>query len=272
MKRRKTLVFAFLLLCGLASGALWVISSSPARGQSQDTSTGASPSNNSLGRLDTKAKAAKSGDEARIGELADEVLASLNVDEAPAGMADAIKERLVRAEANYRNGRGKGSSEFDIVRTVNGVAKKLNLPDYAKTNVFEIRRLEMNVLPLVPNFLGGQRNRREDARKGSINAELSPLQAVFVMGRLVQQKRNVPDSQLTNDEWVAFHGGRRTAQSKALFQTAMESRRGDSTRTIAIDQAIKRGMTNIGPAELLNLPDRVLDALGIEHTEGRKGQ
>jgi hypothetical protein len=130
----------------------------------------------------------------------------------------------------------------------------------------------MNVLPLVPNFLGGQRNRRGDAPNASINTELSPLQAVFVMGRLMQQKRNVPDSQLTNDEWVAFHGGRRTAQSKALFQTAMESRRGDSTRSVAIDQAIKRGVTNLSPAELLSLPDRVLDALGVERREGRKGQ
>lgn len=272
MKRHKTLVFTLLLLCGIGGGALWLISSSPARGQSQDTSTGTSSPEPSLGRLDAKAKAAKSGDEARIGELADEVLTSLNVDEAPAGMADAIKERLVRAETNYRNGSGKGSSEFHIVRTVNGVAKKLGLPDYAKTNVFEIRRLEMNILPFVPNFLGGQHNRREDARKASINAELSPLQAVFVMGRLVQQKRYVADSQLTQDEWVTLHGGRRTAQSKALFQTAMESRRGDSTRTIAIDSAIKRGVTNLSPAELLNLPDRVLDALGVERTEGRKGQ
>jgi hypothetical protein len=104
MKRNKTLVFTLLLLCGIGGGTFWVISSSPARGQSQDTSTSASSSDNSLGRLDAKAKAAQGGDEARIGELADEVLASLNVDQAPAGMADAIKERLVRAEANYRNG------------------------------------------------------------------------------------------------------------------------------------------------------------------------
>lgn len=182
-------------------------------------------------------------------------------------MDDAIKDRLVRAEINYRQGRGQGIAEAKVVQMVNLLAHKLGAPAYTRTNAFEVRRLQLGILPYLPDLLA--RPRAGDAsrvrtRGTSINATLSPLEATYVAASLIQQKRYNEDYQLTHAEWVALHGGKRKDKANEKFRQQMKDRRKDSRRADEIERALANGFTAMSPAEILSLPEKLLDTLGVE--------
>jgi hypothetical protein len=94
-------------------------------------------------------------------------------------------------------------------------------------------------------------------------AAMSPLEAFFFAVSLLQQKRYNVEFQLTNDEWTALHGGARARGSNG-FRGEMEARRGDSSRGDQIEQAIETGFAAMSAAEMLGLPEQLLDTLGVE--------
>jgi hypothetical protein len=90
---------------------------------------------------------------------------------------------------------------------------------------------------------------------------MSPLEAITIANLMIQQKRVNPAYQLTQEEWVAKHYGKNL--SKHEF--------GDKSRSEEMEKAIKRG-GNLSVSELVRLPHRALDLLGIERGDGRTGQ
>ena len=263
MKDRNKIWLALLLCCALGSGAIWATSSPTAQNHTGNDARGAALAANPLVGLKEKARAAKGNDEAAVRALADETFSIFNFDQAPAGMDDAIKERLVRAELRYRQGHGKGTPEFKVVHMVNLLAHKLSAPAYASTNVLEVRRLRMGLRPYTSDLR--TQSQADETKKGEKHsASMSPLEAFFVAVSLIQQKRFNAEYQLTDDEWVELHGGKRTAGSGDKFLSEMRARRMDSTRTDELDQAIGRGFASMSPSQLLSLPDELLNTLGVE--------
>jgi hypothetical protein len=216
-----------------------------------------------LARLNEKARAAKTGDEAAIRELADEVLGQVNADRAPAGLADAIKERLVSAEVRYRAGSGKAISDAKIVRMVNRLAREIGAPAFARTDVFELRRMKLGLLPFTSDLqtraVGGPPGRRNPRE-----LTMSPLEATYFALALVQQKLNNPEYQLTQDEWVNLHGGKRKSDSHGKFREKMKERLDDAGRTRELQRAFADGLTAKSPLQLLELPATLLDSLGVQ--------
>ena len=263
MRHRNTIWLALLLCCAVGSGAIWATTSLTAQSHSQNDARGAALAANPLASLKEKARAAKGNDEAAVRALADETFRIFNLDQAPAGMDDAIKERLVRAELRYRHGRGKGTPEFKVAHMVNQLAHKLGAPDYARTNVLEVRRLRMGLRPYTSD-LRTQSQADETKKAEKHSASMSPLEAFFVAVSLIQQKRFNAEYQLTDDEWVALHGGRRAAGSSEKFLAEMSARRRDAARTEELDLAIGRGFASMSPSQLLSLPDELLNTLGVE--------
>lgn len=265
---KRSAVLAFLLLfCALVVTAVFMIGGRPARGQNS-----ASEATNPVSRINDKAAVISGADETQIRGLADEVFKSFEIDQAPSEITDSLKERLVRAEVNYRSGRGKPVSEFGIVRMTNMLADQLGAPAYAKTNVFEVRRLEMNFLPYLSKLIGTKpvgEIRGPKPLGSSINPTLSPLEAVTIAGLLIQQKRFNPAYQVTQDEWVTQHGGKRQRKKAA---SASANQPGDNNRSDEVDQALQRGTGALSSVELFKLPHRALDMLGVERREGRTGQ
>ena len=219
MNKRNMAVISMFLFCALAGGAIWVNSNSAARTQAEERSgeqsfsVQATPSN-PLGQLNEKSQAAKKGGETEIRALADEIFTMHQLDEAPAGLGDSMKESLVRAEINYHTGKGQdGISDASIVRAVNYLALKVGAPPFARTNVFELRRLKTAMLPYTPDLQS--RSHATDAGMGidkkTINnpktPTMSPLEATVFMLSLIQQKRFNVEYQLTQEEFVAVHGG-----------------------------------------------------------------
>lgn len=281
MRKRNAAIVSLLLLCVATGGAIWITSNSAAQSK-LEMSTGEAPSSvddgqpsSPLSKINGKARAANNGGgENEIRALADEIFTTYQFDEAPAGVGDSIKERLVRAELSYRGGQGqKGISDASIVRAVNYLAYKLGAPAYAQTDVFELRRMKVAVLPYTDDLqarsraaevtdsisIGDQKTNANDATTPS----MSPLEAVVFMTTLVQQKQFNPEYQLTNEEFVALHGNKRQASSDKMFRGEMNSRVSDSSRSKQLVQQVEKHAATMSLSEIVNLPEELMYVLGI---------
>lgn len=259
MSKRNSLLGVLFLSSALIVTAVLVFGDRRASGQ--DIQVGQT---DSVSRINSKAELLNTADETVIRDLADEVFTSFNADLVSPEIVGSVKDRVVRAEVNYRRGNGHPVSEFGVVRMTNMLMKRLGAPAYAQTNVYEVRRLEMNFLPFLSKFIGKKpagRSHGPKALGSSFNPEMSPLEAVAIANLLIQQKRVNPAYQLTHDEWVA----------KRLGKNASKHDMNDKSRSDAIEKAIQRG-GDLGVYELVKLPHRALDLLGVERENGRKGQ
>lgn len=281
MRKRNTAMISLLLLCAVTGGAILITSNSVAQsnpeaseGEAQSSAEG-KPSS-PLSNINGRARAANNGGgETEIRALADEIFTTYQFDEDPAGVGDSIKERLVRAEISYRGGQGQqGISDVSIVRAVNYLAYKLGAPAYAQTDVFELRRMKAAILPYTDDLqarsraaeltngipVGDQKTNANDANTPT----MSPLEAIFFMTALAQQKQFNPEYQLTNEEFVALHGNRRQAESDKMFRGEMQSRLGDSSRSNQLVQQVEKRAATMTLSEIVNLPEELMYVLGIE--------
>ena len=280
MRKRNTAIISLLLLCVVTGGAIWITSNSAAQSSLEASvveelsSSGEENATDPLNKINGKARAANSGGESEIRALADEIFATYQFDEAPAGMGDSIKERLVRAELSYRGGQGQqGISDASIVRAVNYLAYKLGAPAYAQTDVFELRRMKAAILPYTDDLqarsraaevtavmsVGDQKTDASDAHAPT----MSPLEAIVFMTALVQQKQFNPDYQLTNEEFVALHGNKRQANSHQMFRSEMHSRLGDTSRSKQLVQQVEKHAATMSLSEIVNLPEELMYVLGV---------
>jgi hypothetical protein len=175
-----------------------------------------------------------------------------------------VKDRIVRAEVNYRSGHGKPVSEFGVVRMTNMLMKKLGAPAYAQTNVYEVRRLEMNFLPFLSKFIGKKpagTSHGPKALGSSFNPEMSPLEGIAIANLLIQQKRVNPVYQVTYDEWLARRSAKKSGKQVI----------NDNSRRLEMEKIIQRG-GDLSVYELVKLPHRALDLLGVPRADGRAGQ
>lgn len=279
MRKRNAVVICLFLLCALAGGAVWITSNSTAQSRAKADKidvTQVLPAEvqavNPLAAINDKSRAAKAGGATEVRALADEIFTTYHFDEAPAGLGDVIKERLVRAEVSYRSGKGQqGISDASIVRAINYLAYKVDAPAFARTNVFELRRMKVAMLPFTADLQAGSRGAdRLISRNGkSTSADpttptMSPLAATLFLVSLVQQKQFNPEYQLTNQEFVELHGGKREAKSEKLFRGEIQSRTGDLSRSSQLEQSVGKNATVLGMAKLINLPDELMYVLGID--------
>jgi hypothetical protein len=146
MRHRKLFVLV-LLSSALLVTALLVVGR---RASGQDT---AKETSNSIARINEKATLLNTGDQTQVREVADEVFKAFDLDQVPDEVISETRDRLIAAEVRYRAGQGKPISEFGVVRMVNMLADSLGAPAYAKTNVFEVRRMEMNFIPWLGKFM-----------------------------------------------------------------------------------------------------------------------
>lgn len=276
MKRRNMAMLSMFLLCALAGGAIWINSNSAARTQAEErpgeqSFPAQAKTSSPWDHLNQKSRAAKKGGETEIRALADEIFTMYQLNKAPAGLGESIKERLVRAEINYRTGKEQdGISDASIVRAVNYLALKVGAPPFARTNVFELRRLKAAMLPYTPalqsrsHVTGAEivtAGRTIDEHKAPT---MSPLEATVFMMSLIQQKRFNTEYQLTQEEFVALHGAKRQANSERLFQGEMQTRRSDLSRSRELEQSIRKRTSTMTLFDLNNLPRELMYVLGIE--------
>lgn len=266
MKRGSTLILLLLAFCAVGSSLIWMYARWPVQAQAGNSGDTMEDS------IDQKAQKAKSNEESAVRELADEIFATPYFAEVPSEYRESMKERVVRDELKFRNGK-KGVKEEQVVHTVNKLAQKFNAPDYARTSSSQVRALRVRLMRGYPNFIAQEtRSEKKGLKKkvgDSINTEMSPLEAVFVTGVLLQQKMLNEDFQHAPQEWEEKlrkkelkkweAGGKPDGRVKPrLMHLKQNDKRNEMRRVIT------QSASSMSLAELMDLPDQALDDLGIE--------
>jgi hypothetical protein len=223
-----------------------------------------------LAGINQKAKDVRSGNSSDANAYVAEILKVAKVEsELPqiAGVATStIVDRVANAELNYRDGRSEGIDESRIVRTVNGLALRLGLPEYAYTDVYEVRRLRLMMLPNFPEIIGRKSASQPALTAGStFDSKMSPAETLLIFTMMLQQKQYNPEFQLTRGErqdlWSEIHD-RRPGRD---FEPNVAR-----NRNVEIQTALRRSGESMRTSDLLSLSDITLNTLGIEHEGGQR--
>jgi hypothetical protein len=270
MSKRITLLLIIFALVAFMVGAQWVSSSSSAKLQvnpSLFTSDGGSRKS-MFEELEGKARLAQDDNETAISALADSIFNEVGSPAIPANVITRIKERLVRAEKNFRKNK-KGVREASIVRMINELADKFQAPAYAKTSPLQVRIARVELMKYMPSFIAQEtRAERKGLKKkvgASINPEVSPLEAAYIAMLLIHQKMLNEEYQQTPDEYAANLHRWRAAErnnSSATEHTIVNKRNQEKCREMR--QVVSGGVARLSPASIQGLIDDSLDTLGIE--------
>jgi len=210
--------------------------------------------NVAFSQLNIKARAVnEGGGSAAVNDLVNELFTTFS-----ATVASDVKTRIVNSELLYQANQRGGVTETAVVQVVNGLQVKFNTPEFSKTDTYEVRKLRQALQLLAPQFVGHGRQSEQSA-VGDVNStivpEMSPAEAVFVTLAMINQKMSNPNYQLTQGTamWSDLH-------STKIGQ-AIEV---DPTRTSQISNAIGSSFATMSASEILAIPHRALDILGIE--------
>jgi len=143
------------------------------------------------------------------------------------------------------------------VRTVNGLARKFKMPDYVKTCSYEVRKLRIALLQNFPQVIsqtGG------DVSVGSkLDPQMSPAEALFVLGMMLHQKVANPEFQMTPTEranhWANAHN--HGSDSGNMVDPAQD-------RSREVRDALDRAAADASMSDALHLSDVILNTMGIE--------
>lgn len=206
--------------------------------------------------LNEKAKAARNGDVTAAQEFVGEIISVAGFESELRGFtANAIKDRVGRAESRYRQGLASGIPESKIVRTVNGLVRRFDLPDYVKTSDYEVRNLRLGLLPHFPQVIAQKNQSSLPVSVGEqIDSEMSPAEAVFILAMMIQQKLANPEYQLTHLERVNRWSERRNRHVGGPTQN----------RSREIETALNQAVLSTSMTDALQLSGITLNTLGIE--------
>jgi len=275
-RRRIKVSLVFSVLIAFSCAVLWLTKSPSVQGHApsvpQDTQSG-----NPLAGLNRKAKASKGTEPTTVYDLTRDVIATFAPTDVPLFTQESMKERVGQAEVNYRQGADKGISEVNVAKTVNALADKFALPDYARVSVAMVRTTRMVLMLQLPGLIG-QDNPADKTHKkkigSSINRAMSPLEATALTLFLLQQKTlneafqashkefyaNLHQKQM--EKWTALRAQRDGAAQDQEAGPSLQVRSNSKAEDTA--QAIKRAAAGMSSDDLLNLADSSLDTLGIK--------
>jgi hypothetical protein len=149
-------------------------------------------------RIDQLAQTARSNTDADIKALADAAIHPFGV---PGPVAEQFRVSVVAAEQRYRQGKGQGVTEEELVAFHNRVTKALKLPEFAEVDHRQMREFRMTLVDLSPNLMTPKRD-KDPAAGHEISHEMSPLQAAHLETMMIFQKYMSPMYQLHPKDWT----------------------------------------------------------------------
>jgi hypothetical protein len=114
--------------------------------------------------------------------------------------AYGFNERIVQSELSYRRGGQQGAREDDVVKAVNNLVASVGAPAWAFTNVHEVKRLRMLLVIRYPHLIASEAPPDEKGHYKALDDTMSPLEATYVGGVMIQQKLLNPDFQFSDQE------------------------------------------------------------------------
>lgn len=237
------------IVCACGIGLLWLSANRITWGQSQ--SRVRDQRRDPYVDLDEKASRVRSGDENLVRELAEAVFRNLPIGEVPDLLARPYKERVIRSEVNYRNGRREGIAEANIVRLIDELATRFDAPDYARTNPDEVRMLRLTFAEIMPHFIPRQpfqgANAVEERVVFSVAPQMSPLEAVYITSHLLWQKQHSAYALFTQAERAEIETALQRLQNTGFELTSEERAH---VRIALIEQRIYTDRLQLTPEEI----------------------
>ncbi len=254
---KKILTISAICLC---IGVAWLMIRNQQNVVAQSTGTTAT---NFFVTVNEKARLARSGDVVATDELITEIYQATGIATYLTGMTGtSIKDRIKRAEIRYRQGQHAGIPEANVVFAINALTVKLGTPEYSKTVESEVRRLRVKTLPIFPELIGKTRTSNPNPITGdTLSTEMSPSEAVFIFSCMLYQKMENPDFQLTASERTARWNFEHDEKS---MEASLSERSVSNPRREEMAVAIDAGIRALSSSDLVNLPKKSLDILGLE--------
>jgi hypothetical protein len=192
----------------------------------------------------------------RVGLAALETAHGIGLNKVPEPVSSVIKDRLVYAEMQYRQGRGKPVTEQQVVDLHNMLVKQLGLPAYTLTDKAQVRYIRMHLLQHNPALMAY--GIKDNLKVGeSIGEELSPLQAAHLSLEVIGQKLMTPEFQVAPSEWKPPVAPPHTGV-KTVKLVLSDTSKFDEVRSTLVHRA-----NNMTPVEAIGLLEKGLDVLGI---------
>lgn len=168
--------------------------------------------------------------------------------------ADAFgfTDRIVQAEAAYRNGIHAPIHEADIVTAVNNLANTVGAPAWVRTNQAEVRKMRTRLLVAYPRLFAGQESPDANGQNKALNENMRPVEAAYVAISLLYQKHYNADFQFTDEEQA------QNAKLNAATVKAEHLQRMQIFGSLLRVQSSQAGVRNLAAA------DYFFDDLGIE--------
>jgi hypothetical protein len=260
-----TLTLFVVCVCGV--GVLWAGAKRLTPGQEQSlVENRIDP----YADINEKAGRVGSGDEAAIRELADAVFRGLPVGEVPDLIARPYRERVIRSEINFRNGRRQGVAEANIVRLIDELAARFAAPDYARTSPEEVRDLRLSLSHTMPRLIPQRPlqsgNAAEESVGFSVAPSMSPLEAIYVTAFLIWQKQHSPYSLFTQAERAEIEASLQRLQTDG-FELTQEERA--NVRMALIEQRIYPNRPQLMPEDIAERVKQHSREQGGSRIEGR---
>ncbi len=253
--KKSVLLFSLSLFVILGVGLFWLSENKVAEAQ---TNTDAP---HPFKVLNQKAKDARTGDLTAAKELVGETISLSGYEnELRGSTAEMIKERVGKAESRYQQSQAAGVFEARVAQTINGLAKKLNLPKYAKTNIYEVRKLRLALLPSFPQFINQKTQSMQPVQAGAkLDSQMSPAEAVFLTQMMFQQKLSNDEYQVTDEErlkdWKETHDHHPNHGNS-------QNQKQDRSREMR--DALDKGINSMSMMDTMQISTLILNTLGIE--------
>jgi hypothetical protein len=147
--------------------------------------------------IENAASVMKAGDSDSVRGTVEALFKFPNGYRMPPIMEGVVKQRLIDAQTAYLDGKTTGVADGAVVEALNALATAFDTPEYARVSLLQVRFFRSGMASLMPVFMQSA----PDTRPDEPNPPMSPLQAIFHISQLIDQKLINPDYQATPAEW-----------------------------------------------------------------------
>jgi hypothetical protein len=148
-------------------------------------------------QIEVAASALRPGDLDSIRAVVEEIVNYTRYYRMPNVMAAVVKQRLIDAQRDYFTGKTGGVVDGAVVDAINALATSFGTPDYARTSLLQVEFLRGRVASLMPYLM----RPAAETKVGEANPPMSPLQAIWIMSSIIDQKIDNPDYQAIPADW-----------------------------------------------------------------------
>jgi hypothetical protein len=162
-------------------------------------------------QIEVAASAMRAGEPDSIRAVVEEIVNYTRYYQMPDVMAAVVKQRLIDAQRDYFTGKNAGVVDGAVVDAINTLATAFGTPDYGKVSLLEVQFLRSRAVSAMPYLMRSA----PETKLGEADPPMSPLQAIWLMSLLIDQKIDNPDYQAIPADWDRDYYPRLLEQARA---------------------------------------------------------